>query len=85
MSISFCQRVCVCMQVFFCVQQMVPEVGGIIGFLLCRVNGSLMSIITASEVRKVLATDAACSRQHLTTCSAHSLYDIRDVFMRFIN
>lgn len=29
---------------------------------------SLISTITASDVRNVLATDAACSRQHLTTC-----------------
>lgn len=30
---------------------------------------SFMSTTTASDVRKVLATDAACSKQHLTTCT----------------
>lgn len=29
---------------------------------------SLISTTTQSDVRNVLATDAACSRQHLTTC-----------------
>lgn len=38
------------------------------GILLGKGCVSLMSTTTASDVRKVLATDAACSKQHLTTC-----------------
>lgn len=39
--------------------------------------GSFMSTTTASDVRKVLATDAACSKQHLTTCTILHLIHIR--------
>lgn len=44
-----------------------PDVG--IGGLLGMGSSSLMSTTTAEEVRKLLATDVACSKQHLTTCS----------------
>lgn len=54
-----------------------PEVGidgllGMVGIggLLGMGSSSLMSTTTALDVRKVLATDAACSKQHLTTCSS---------------
>lgn len=46
----------------------IGDIGGI-GFLLGMRSNSLMSTTTASDVKKVLATEAACSRQHLTTCS----------------
>lgn len=35
---------------------------------------SLISTTTASDVRNVLATDAACSKQHLTTCVFQYIY-----------
>lgn len=44
----------------------IGDIGGI-GFLLGMGSNSLMSTTTASDVKKVLATEAACSRQHLTT------------------
>lgn len=40
---------------------------GGIRFLIGRGSDSLMSTTTASDVRNVLATDVACSKQHLTT------------------
>lgn len=43
-----------------------PDVGT--GFLLDMGSSSLMSITTALDVRKTFATEAACSKQHLTTC-----------------
>ena len=39
-----------------------------IGFAAGACSASLISTTTASEVMKVLATEAACSKQHLTTC-----------------
>jgi hypothetical protein len=42
-----------------------PELS--IGFATGAASGSLISTTTTSDVRKVLATDAACSKQHLTT------------------
>jgi hypothetical protein len=32
-------------------------------------SGSFISTTTQSDIKKVLATEAACSRQHLTTCA----------------
>jgi hypothetical protein len=32
-------------------------------------SGSLISTTTQSDIKKVLATEDACSRQHLTTCT----------------
>ena len=43
-----------------------------IGFAAGAWSASLMSTTTAAEVMKVLATDAACSKQHLTTCFVHN-------------
>lgn len=42
--------------------------------LICLL--STMSTTTASDVRKTLATDAACSKQHRTTClkTRHTSY-----------
>lgn len=40
-----------------------------VGFLRGTGSKSLQSITTALDVRKALATEAECSRQHLTTCS----------------
>lgn len=39
-----------------------------LGILLGMGFDSLISTTTASDNRKVFATDAACSKQHLTTC-----------------
>jgi hypothetical protein len=47
----------------------VPELS--IGLARGAGSASLISTTTTSDVRKVLATDAACSRQHLTTCIGH--------------
>lgn len=47
----------------------IPELS--IGFPAGTDSGSLMSTTTTSDVRKVLATEAACSKQHLTTCFIH--------------
>ena len=44
----------------------VPELS--MGLARGAASGSLISTTTTSDVRKVLATEAACSRQHLTTC-----------------
>lgn len=44
---------------------LVPELS--IGFPAGIGSGSLMSTTTTSEVRNVLATEDACSKQHLTT------------------
>ena len=38
-----------------------------LGILLGRGFDSLISTTTASDNKKVFATDAACSKQHLTT------------------
>lgn len=56
---------------------MLPDVG--IGFLILFGTGSVMSMTTASDVKKVLATDAAFSKQHLTTCSVCQLERVRNV------
>lgn len=52
----------------------VPEpgikvLGRDIFFLIGMASGSLISATTTSQVRKVLATEAACCKLHLTTCS----------------
>ena len=39
-------------------------------------SGSLISTTTTSDVRKVLATDAACSKQHLTTYTVHHGFEM---------
>eukprot|EP01018_Ginkgo_biloba_P015102 Gb_29051 [translate_table: standard] len=46
-------------------------------------SGSLISTTTTSDVRNVLATDAACSKQHLTTCftaNAQNAFTSPDAF-----
>lgn len=57
----------------------IGDIGGI-GFLLRMRSNSLMSTTTASNVKKILATDAACSRQHLTTCSIFLKRTIMSMF-----
>jgi len=39
------------------------------GFPAGMASGSFISTTTQSDIKKVLATEAACSRQHLTTCT----------------
>jgi len=47
--------------------QRLPELS--IGLPATAASGSLISTTTQSDIKNVLATDAACSRQHLTTCT----------------
>lgn len=54
---------------------------GIGGLMIGLGLFSLISTTTASDVRNVLATDAACSKQHLTTC----VYMTKRVQMRSCN
>ena len=47
-----------------------PELS--MGFPAGTGSGSLISTTTTSDVRKVFATDAACSKQHRTTWHQHT-------------